>query len=93
MCSSGINFFSTPAAGFFGGLPAGLVIATGAEVEDGEVAAGLKAEDEGLRLNISVIFAVCDPGAAFGGEVGFLSVFSGSRGGFIEVAGADREGQ
>ena len=57
------------------------------------MAAGLKAEDEGFRLNISVIFAVCDPAAAFGGEVGFLSAFSGSRGGFIEVAGADEDGQ
>lgn len=84
MYSSGISFFS-PTAGFFGGLPTGLVTATGAEAEEaGRVDVGLEAE-EGLRLNISVIFAVCGPAAAFGGEVGFLSVFRGRRGGFIDV--------
>ena len=66
---------------------------TATEAEVGGVGDGLEAEDEGLTLNISVIFAVCGPAAAFGGEIGFLSVFSGSLGGFIDVAGADEDGQ
>lgn len=53
---------------------------------------GLEGE-EGLRLNISVIFVVCGPAAAFGGEIGFLRVFRGRRGGFMDVVGAAGDGQ